>query len=186
MIRTSYGVRFFDFAYRRSTFAQFSGRRRAGRLTSCREVVSRREVVGRRKEEALERPALPVAGELPGDPRARRRLEIGRRREPRIDLALVARDLVHGSDPLGHLRPREPSGKMIFSVGGATGGRRRRLLPSSPPSATESRARRRGRAPPASRTSASARRAPVAAARAAAAGGRLARAQRDSLLDHVR
>ena len=65
------------------------------------------EVVRRREEEALELAPLVVAGELARDLRAGRGCKVGPRRELRVDLPLAARDLVHGLDPLGHLRARE-------------------------------------------------------------------------------
>ena len=66
MISTSYGVRFFDFAYERSTLAQFSWNASSCRFTSWREVVfcTKSYVDGKRKPSSWRRLWSPA--NLPG------------------------------------------------------------------------------------------------------------------------
>ena len=66
MMSTSYGVRFFDRAYPRSTFAQFCAERVELVARELRGRRLREELVGRREEEALDRPRL-LAGSNPAD-----------------------------------------------------------------------------------------------------------------------
>ena len=107
MIRTSYGVRFLDFAYERSTCLPVLLKAWSCCLTSWLRRRLRLELIRRREEEALERPALAVARERRRKLRAGRRREVGLRRELRVDLPLLAGDLVDRLDPRGHLLPRE-------------------------------------------------------------------------------
>ena len=99
-------------------------------LTSSAARRARRELVGRREEEALERRAV----RSPGINRLRPdSCEVGRLVQARLAAALVRRDLRDALDTRRHLEAGEPSGKMTRNgFGGACHGRRARRMPAVP------------------------------------------------------
>ena len=146
MMRTSYGVRFFESAYSRSTSDHACSNASSWSSTSSCEVVSSVKSYVAGKEEALEVRRVVVL-ELRGHVlHVLGGGEVGLGPQRRRDPALLLGDLVHGGDPAAISFRVKPSGKTMRRIGfgGAVSteaGRRSRPRPRC-------RRRRRGRRPP--------------------------------------